>query len=93
MPANWKDDYSRYETWLCLKSSQFSRLGYPSINEQDIWEYLTSFKWKHQKDLRYHQAVRQIMSMQPNDYFNYASLDAQVHSPASLGDIDLNGLI
>ena len=92
MADDWKNNYPRYEKWLSLKSSQFAKLGYPSISEKDLWVYFRTFKWKHESSLRYYEAIKQIMDTEPNDYFNFASLDAQVHSPGSLGEINLDGL-
>ena len=93
MPNDFEKNYPTYEKWLSLKASQFAKLGYPSISEDDLWAYFRLFKWKHEPSLPYHEAIKQIMDTEPNDYFTYASLEAQVHSPSSLEDMDLDGLL
>ena len=81
--------FSQYEPWINLKAKEFSRLGYSEIKAEDIWNYLVKFCWKRKQPGHYHACVKQIMSIEPNHYLDFASLEAQV-KVASLDEMDLN---
>ena len=93
MTGTTNSDYQKYEAWLKVKSREFARNGYDSIQPEDLWKYFDTFHWKKGRPARYHQQIKDIMTVQPNDYFNYASLDAQIYSNVSLDEMDLNDLL
>jgi len=86
-------DFSRYDVWLKQKLTEFKKHGYDQVSLEDLWEYCTDFMWKHHKQKRYHQEVSDIMAIDANDYFNYASLKAQVYSVSSLDEMELDDLL
>lgn len=81
--------FSQYEPWINLKAKDFNRLGYTEITAEDIWNYLVKFSWKRNRPEHYHACVKQIMSIEPNHYLDFASLEAQV-KVSSLDEMDLN---
>ncbi|MFL2099183.1 post-transcriptional regulator [Desemzia sp. FAM 23991] len=81
--------FSQYEPWINLKAKEFNRLGYSEINAEDIWNYLVKFCWKRKQPVHYYARVKQIMSIEPNHYLDFASLEAQV-KVSSLDEMDLN---
>ena len=87
------ENYRSFDRWLQLKSEEFKRQGYESIQPKDLWAYLTAFRWKKNAPKRYYQQINDIMAIEPNDYFNYASLDAQIYSTPSLDEMDLDDLL
>lgn len=86
-------EFRKYEKWLSFKSAEFARLGYTTITPEDLWEYFTDFKWKRERPVRYYLEIRDIMEVRPNDYFTYASLNAQVYSATSLDEMNLEDLL
>ncbi|GEK91462.1 post-transcriptional regulator [Alkalibacterium kapii] len=86
-------DFHRYDVWLKQKLNEFAQNGYNQVSIEDLWEYCNHFLWKHKKRERYYQEVRDIMSINVNDYFNYASLKAQVYSVSSLDEMEFDDLL
>lgn len=93
MKESLDQEYSMYKDWLKLKASEFTRLGYANINEKDLWEYLSTYRWKKGRPKRYHQAVKDIMRITINDYFNFETVKAQVYDVKPMNELDLDGLI
>lgn len=87
--ANIKAEFSQYEPWIRLKIKDFNRLGYNQITSEDLWRYLKQFCWKHEEPAHYHAGVKQVMEINPNNYLDFASLEAQVKVP-SLDEMDMN---
>ena len=83
---------SEYEVWLNIIKDSFAKQGYNEVSTDDLWEYCQQFLWKHKRPERYFGEVRDIMAIEPNDYFTYASLKAQVYNVSSLDEMDLDGL-
>lgn len=83
---------SEYEVWLNIIKDSFAKQGYNEVSTDDLWEYCQQFLWKHKRPERYFEEVRDIMAIEPNDYFTYASLKAQVYNVSSLDEMDLDGL-
>lgn len=86
-------DFSRYDVWLNQKLNEFKQNGYDQVTSEDLWEYCINFMWKHHKRERYYQEVNDIMSIELNDYFNYASLKAQVYNVSSLDEMEFDDLL
>ena len=63
--------YERLKPALISKKEEMKRLGYPYINEEDIWNYLKETNWKKSVDLELYQMVSDIMNADNelvNDY-------------------------
>lgn len=86
-------DFSQYDVWLKKKLDELKKHGYNQISLDDLWEYCINFMWKHHKREKYYQEVNDIMSINANDYFNYASLKAQVYSVSSLDEMEFDDLL
>lgn len=71
--------YAKYEPWLKLKMQEFNQMGYHQINEEDLWKYVTNFCWKRIKPAHYYQQINDIMRITPNQYLDFAALEAQVY--------------
>lgn len=86
-----KDKYE-YVVWLNLIKDSFAAQGYEKVTIEDLWDYCISFLWKHKRPKKYFEEVQDIMDIQPNDYFTYASLKAQVYNVSSLDEMNLDDL-
>lgn len=86
------ENESKYEVWLNIVKDSFAKQGYQEVTTEDLWDFCENFLWKHKRPTRYFEEVRDIMAIEPNDYFTYASLKAQVYEVSSLDDMDLDGL-
>jgi len=85
-------DESKYDVWLNIIKDSFAKQGYQKVTTEDLWDYCENHLWKHNRPTRYFEEVRDIMAIEPNDYFTYASLKAQVYDVSSLDDMDLDVL-
>ncbi len=92
MMAEETQDMSDFDVWLNIIKDSFAKQGYQEVTIEDLWEFCENFLWKHKRPARYFEKVRDIMAIEPNDYFTYASLKAQVYNVSSLDEIDLEGL-
>lgn len=81
-----------YEAWLNIIKDSFAEQGYEKVSTEDLWDYCVNFLWKHKRPQRYYEEVRAIMGIEPNDYFTYASLKAQVYNVSSLDEMNLTDL-
>ena len=64
-------DRFRIEVQPALRSKleEFFVLGYGSINEDGLWEFLTKKKWKKTKeDIRLYEVVDDILSVKLEKY-------------------------
>lgn len=85
--------FCQYELWLESKAKDFYRQGYANVSSHDLWEYLTSYRWKKGTPSRYYEIVNDIMKITPNQYFNYESLKAQVYDVKTIDQYDLSNLL
>ena len=90
--AEERQNESQYEVWLNIIIDSFAKQGYKEVTAEDLWEFCLGVLWKHKRPARYFEEVRDIMAIEPNDYFTYASLKAQVYSVSSLDEMDFNDL-
>lgn len=91
--ADSSQGFFRYEVWLQIKQEEFSENGYEQVTTEDLWNYCVNFLWKNHRPERYHEEVRMIMAIELNDYFNFASLEAQVYNVSSLDDMHIEDLL
>lgn len=62
---------------LKSKKEEFQLLGYPEVQGNDIWMYLTNKKWKKPNpDIRAYEIFQDIMSVKVAHYMNYATIEA-----------------
>lgn len=87
--VNLEAEFSQYEPWIRLKIKEFRHKGYNQITTEDIWRYLERFCWKHKEPEHYYLGVKQVMGIEPNDYLDFASLEAKV-KVSSLDEMDMN---
>lgn len=74
-------EYERFrktvEPALFSKIEELRLLGYGTIKEGQLWEYLTTKKWKRVKeDMKLYEIVDDILSLKPGEYMNFASVEA-----------------
>ncbi|WP_019154650.1 post-transcriptional regulator [Robertmurraya massiliosenegalensis] len=62
---------------LVSKAEELNLLGYGTIREQQLWDFLTSKKWKRVKeDVKLYEIVGDILSLKPGEYMSFASVEA-----------------
>ncbi|EOR25585.1 post-transcriptional regulator [Cytobacillus oceanisediminis] len=72
------DQYrSQVKPVLTSKIEEFQLLGYDTIKEDELWEYLTNKKWKKpSEDRRISELVQDILHVKVAEYMNYATIEA-----------------
>lgn len=81
-----------YTFWLSKKKKDFTAQGYANVSREDIWNYFEHYSWKKEQPDHYFLAVSEILSLTPNEYFNYATLKAQIDDVKDINDYDLSKL-
>lgn len=81
--------FEKIEPWLNLKIKEFQLLGYQQISQADLWHYLISFCWKKSVPAHYYQQIQEIMSLTPNDYLDFASIEALISPAVSLEEMEI----
>jgi len=87
-----KGDFALYEQWIGLKQKDFFQFGYDQVTKSDLWEYCIKYLWKHDRPQHYCYEVEDILSIEFNDYFTFASLEAQVYNVPSLEEMKFDDL-
>lgn len=80
-------DHFRIQVKPVLESKldEFRLLGYGTISENELWEFLLKKKWKKVKeDVRLYEIIQDILSIKVNDYLNYATVEAYKANEFSL---------
>ncbi|PLR93746.1 post-transcriptional regulator [Bacillus sp. T33-2] len=79
--------YGKVKPALESKLEEFSMLGYGTVTEKELWDYLTKKKWKKPKeDVHVYEIVADILSVQPGQFMNYATVEAFKFSGFSFED-------
>jgi murein tripeptide amidase MpaA len=83
-------EYDRFRTLvkpaLESKLNEFRMLGYGNITEQELWDFLIKKKWKRvREEIHLYQIVQEILSVQVNEYMNFATVEA-----FKMADFDLD---
>ncbi|MFF2447684.1 post-transcriptional regulator [Neobacillus sp. NPDC058068] len=89
MDNNHAYDYFRTQVQpaLASKLSEFRLLGYDSVTEQELWEFLIKKKWKKVKDeLMLHEIIQAILSVKVSDYLSFAAIETYKTSEFSFDD-------
>ncbi len=72
---------NKQTTWL-LKGTirklvkSFNEIGYSQITEQEVWEYLVTFRWKRNQPETLSEMKMDIQKVTANDYFDYQQFKA-----------------
>jgi hypothetical protein len=67
----------RVKPALGSKLEEFQLLGYDTISEKELWEYLVKKKWKKvNTDKRLFEVVQDILSIKVSDYMSFATIEA-----------------
>jgi len=62
---------------LISKMEEFSLLGYGTISQDSLWEFLRKKKWRKPKeDVKVYEIVSDILSVNVGEYMNYATVEA-----------------
>ncbi|MGI8383225.1 post-transcriptional regulator [Robertmurraya sp. P23] len=62
---------------LISKIEEFSLLGYGTISQDSLWEFLSKKKWRKPKeDVKVYEVVSDILSVNVGEYMNYATVEA-----------------
>ncbi|MGY3777728.1 post-transcriptional regulator [Isobaculum melis] len=85
--------YENLEPWLLLKADEFKLMGYNEISLNEIWLYLTSFKWKNRQDLSFHQQVSDLSSLKPTEYLSFALMQRQKEAEKEVDLLDIDDLL
>jgi hypothetical protein len=73
------------------KKREFIILGYETINEDLLWQYLIEKTWKRAKEAyRLHQVVADIYTIRPNDFMNHATVEVFKKSEPKSRHFSLN---
>ncbi len=77
-PVNHFDSFrSQVRPALESKLAEFRVLGYDSISESALWDFLVKKKWKKvTEELKLHEVVQDIFSIKVSDYISYATVEA-----------------
>jgi hypothetical protein len=68
---------TQVEPALASKLSEFGLLGYDSVTESGLWEFLQKKRWKKVKDeMRLYEVIQDIMAVKVSDYMSFATIEA-----------------
>jgi hypothetical protein len=74
---------------LASKLSEFHLLGYDSVAENELWEFLCKKKWKKIKEeMKLYEVIQEILSVRVSDYMSYATIEAYKTAEFSFDDED-----
>jgi len=66
-----KELYEKILPAFTAKRSELKKIGFYHIMEADIWNYLSSTKWKISSDLSLHEMVNDIFDLNEDVINNY----------------------
>jgi hypothetical protein len=62
---------------LGSKLDEFQLLGYDTISEKELWDYLIKKKWKKvNSEKKLFEIVQDILSIKVSDYMSFATIEA-----------------
>jgi hypothetical protein len=62
---------------LGSKLDEFQLLGYDTISEKELWDYLIRKKWKKMNsEKKLFEIVQDILSIKVSDYMSFATIEA-----------------
>ncbi|WP_428909240.1 post-transcriptional regulator [Niallia sp. Krafla_26] len=87
MDISHKDEslYEKVKPVLQSKVEEFTLLGYDSVTEKDIWDYLVNKTWKKKKEVpMLYEVVQSILTLKIGDFMNYQRVEALKDTSFSL---------
>lgn len=91
MEADNQYDHFRDQVRPVLESKleEFRILGYDSISEEDLWNFLLRKKWKKAKEkVKLFQVIQDIFSIKVSDYISFATIEAYKENEFSMNNED-----
>lgn len=74
---------------LKSKLEEFELLGYGTVKEQELWNFLTRKKWrKPNEEIHLYEIVQDIFSVPIGEYMNFATVEAFKVTDFSIDDKD-----
>jgi hypothetical protein len=78
---------TRVQPALISKLEEFILLGYDSVSEEGLWEFLTKKRWKKVKeDMRLYAVIQDILAVKVSDYISFATIEAYKATEFSFND-------
>lgn len=72
---------------MTSKLEEFRILGYDSITEDGIWEFLMKKKWKKVKDeIRIYEIIDDILSIKVSDFISFTTIKSYKNNDFNLED-------
>ncbi|WP_307852161.1 post-transcriptional regulator [Neobacillus rhizophilus] len=72
---------------MVSKLEEFRLLGYDSVSESELWEYLTKKKWRKVTDeKKLYEIIQDILSIKVSDYISFATIETYKTAEFSLED-------
>lgn len=85
MSQDYEGFYETVRPALQSKQEEFKLLGYDSVSEMDIWDYLVKKKWKKEKEEpKVSRIVQSILSLKVGEFMNYKAVEALKDTSFSL---------
>ncbi|NHM30444.1 post-transcriptional regulator [Neobacillus terrae] len=82
-------DYYRNQIKPALESKleEFRLLGYETVTEDELWNFLIRKRWKKpEEDKKLYEIVQDILAVKVSDYMGFAAIEAYKNPEFSLKD-------
>jgi len=89
MEDSHKYTHFRYQVQPALvsKLEEFYLLGYDSVSEDGLWNFLTKKRWKKVKeDINLYEIIQDILAVKVSDFINFATIEAYKTTEFSFED-------
>jgi hypothetical protein len=78
---------TKVEPALLSKLEEFQMLGYDSVSEDGLWDFLTRKKWKKVKDeKKLYEIVDDILSVKVSDFISYTTIETYKNNDFDIKD-------
>jgi hypothetical protein len=78
---------TKVEPALLSKLEEFQMLGYDSVSEEGLWDFLTRKKWKKVKDeKKLYEIVDDILSVKVSDFISYTTIETYKNNDFDIKD-------
>jgi Post-transcriptional regulator len=78
---------TQVEPALISKLEEFRLLGYDSISENGLWEFLMKKKWKKVKEeKRIYEIIDDILSIKVSDYISFTTIETYKNNDFDIED-------
>jgi hypothetical protein len=75
------------EPALLSKLEEFQLLGYDSVSEEGLWDFLLRKKWKKVKDeKKLYEIVDDILSVRVSDFISYTTIETYKNNDFDIKD-------